>query len=169
MKRARPMPLENQIAISLSRYMRPSVRMTPMNSDSDRIVGSVCSASSVKMNTTSCAATAPFAARPNVRITRLVMKMVRITISVAPKLRANSLRTVESNNIARLSPIELKLPTMDFKPLALPEAGVAGIAADALIVVLPAPGDLPQFGGVVDATLADALKGGDLERKAGRS
>src|SRR6185436_18814086 len=58
---------------------------------------------------------------------------------------------------------------MDFQTLALPEAGVAGINADALIVVLPATGDLPQFGGVVDAALADALKGGDLERKAGRS
>ena len=58
---------------------------------------------------------------------------------------------------------------MDFQTLALPEAGVAGINADALIVVLPATGDLPSFGGVVDAALADALKGGDLERKAGRS
>src|SRR5471032_675545 len=58
---------------------------------------------------------------------------------------------------------------MDFQTLALPEAGVAAIAADALIVVLPATGDLPKFGGVVDAALADALKGGDLERKAGRS
>jgi leucyl aminopeptidase len=58
---------------------------------------------------------------------------------------------------------------MDFQTLALPEAGVAGINADALIVVLPATGDLPKFGGVVDAALADALKGGDLERKAGKS
>ena len=56
---------------------------------------------------------------------------------------------------------------MDFQTLALPEAGVAGINADALIVVLPATGDLPQYGSVVDAALADALKGGDLERKAG--
>ena len=58
---------------------------------------------------------------------------------------------------------------MDFQTLALPEAGVAGVNADALIVVLPANGDLPQYGSVVDAALADALKGGDLERKAGRS
>ncbi len=100
MKRARPTPLENQIAISLSRYIRPSVRMTPMNIDSDRMMGRVCRPSSVKMKTTSCGATAPLAARPSVRMTMLVMKMVRITISVAPKLRANSLRTVESNNIA---------------------------------------------------------------------
>ena len=58
---------------------------------------------------------------------------------------------------------------MDFQTLALPEAGVAGVNADALIVVVPASGDLPSYGSVVDAALADALKGGDLERKAGRS
>src|ERR1700712_4611278 len=58
---------------------------------------------------------------------------------------------------------------MDFQTLALPDAGVAAVAADALIVVLPATGDLPSFGSVVDAALADAIKGGDLERKAGRS
>ena len=32
-------PLANQIAISLSRYMRPSVTTTATNSDSDRNVG----------------------------------------------------------------------------------------------------------------------------------
>ena len=58
---------------------------------------------------------------------------------------------------------------MDFQTLALPEAGVAGVNADALIVVLPATGDLPKFGAAIDAALADALKGGDLERKAGKS
>src|SRR5438094_53933 len=58
---------------------------------------------------------------------------------------------------------------MDFQILALPDAGAAGIAADALIVVLPASGDLPKFGTAVDAALADALQGGDLERKAGKS
>ena len=58
---------------------------------------------------------------------------------------------------------------MDFQTLALPEAGVAGINADALIVVLPATGDLPKFGGAVDAALEDAIKGGDLERKAGKT
>ena len=34
-----PTPLANQIAISLSRYMRPSVTTTAMNSDSASIVG----------------------------------------------------------------------------------------------------------------------------------
>ena len=57
---------------------------------------------------------------------------------------------------------------MDFQTLALPDGGVAGVNADALIVVLSATGDLPSYGSVVDAALADALKGGDLERKAGR-
>ena len=36
-KRVRPAPLENQIVISLSRYIRASVATTAMNSDSDRI------------------------------------------------------------------------------------------------------------------------------------
>ena len=58
---------------------------------------------------------------------------------------------------------------MDFQTLALPDAGVSGVNADALIVVLPAVGDLPALGAAVDAVLADALKAGDLERKAGRS
>ena len=40
-KRDRPTPLENQIAISLSRYMRPSVATTAMNSDRLRIVAQV--------------------------------------------------------------------------------------------------------------------------------
>jgi leucyl aminopeptidase len=58
---------------------------------------------------------------------------------------------------------------MDFQTLALPEAGIGGIAADALVVVLPAAGDLPQLGAAADAAVADALKGGDLERKGGKS
>ena len=39
-KRVRPTPLANQIAISLSRYMRDSVATTAMNIDSASIVGS---------------------------------------------------------------------------------------------------------------------------------
>ena len=58
---------------------------------------------------------------------------------------------------------------MDFQTLALPDAGVSGVAADALIVVLPASGDLPSFGKAIDDALADATKAGDLERKPGRS
>ena len=38
-KRVSATPLENQIAISLSRYMRPSVTTMAMNSDSASIVG----------------------------------------------------------------------------------------------------------------------------------
>ena len=38
-KRDRPMPLENQMAISLSRYIRPRVATTAMKSDNDRISG----------------------------------------------------------------------------------------------------------------------------------
>ena len=58
---------------------------------------------------------------------------------------------------------------MDFQTLAQPEAGVAGINADALVVIVPAAGDLPSHGSVIDSALADAIKGGDLERKAGKS
>ena len=58
---------------------------------------------------------------------------------------------------------------MDFQTLALPDAGVSGVSADALIVVLPASGDLPSFGKAIDDALADATKAGDLERKPGRS
>ncbi|HEX7637830.1 MAG TPA: leucyl aminopeptidase [Burkholderiaceae bacterium] len=58
---------------------------------------------------------------------------------------------------------------MDFQTLTLPDSGVTGVNADALVVVLPAAGDLPAFGGVVDEAIADAIKGGDLERKAGKS
>jgi leucyl aminopeptidase len=58
---------------------------------------------------------------------------------------------------------------MDFQTLALPDAGAAGVNADALVVVVPATGDLPKFGTAIDAALADATKTGDLERKAGRS
>ena len=38
-KRVSPTPLANQITISLSRYMRPRVATTAMNSDSASIVG----------------------------------------------------------------------------------------------------------------------------------
>jgi len=58
---------------------------------------------------------------------------------------------------------------MDFQTLALPDAGVSGVGADALIVVLPASGDLPSFGKAIDDAVADATKAGDLERKPGRS
>ncbi len=43
-KRVRLTPLANQIAISLSRYMRPSVATIEMNSDNASIVGRCASA-----------------------------------------------------------------------------------------------------------------------------
>jgi leucyl aminopeptidase len=57
---------------------------------------------------------------------------------------------------------------MDFQTQALPDAGAAGVNADALVAVLGAAGDLPRFGAPIDAALADALKAEDLERKAGK-
>ena len=41
----------------------------------------------------------PLAAWPTTRINIIVMTMVRMTTRVAPKPRASSLRSVESNNI----------------------------------------------------------------------
>ncbi len=55
---------------------------------------------------------------------------------------------------------------MNFQALAAPAGGVA---ADALIVVLPADGSASTGDKAVDAAVAAAVKAGDFERKAGRS
>nr|MBP7915234.1 leucyl aminopeptidase [Vitreoscilla sp.] len=58
---------------------------------------------------------------------------------------------------------------MNFHVLATPAEGLAGLVADALIVVLPADGK-PQTGDKpLDAAIAAATKGGDFELKAGRT
>ena len=48
---------------------------------------------------TSCGLMEPREAWPRVRISTMVMTMVMSTTSVAPKLRANSLRIEDWNNI----------------------------------------------------------------------
>jgi leucyl aminopeptidase len=58
---------------------------------------------------------------------------------------------------------------MDFQTLTPAASGLAGVAADALIVVLPAGGDLPKVGAPLDALLAAVVKSGDLERKSGKT
>jgi leucyl aminopeptidase len=58
---------------------------------------------------------------------------------------------------------------MDFQTVTPASSGLAGVAADALIVVLPAAGDLPALGAPLDALVAAVVKSGDLERKAGKT
>jgi leucyl aminopeptidase len=58
---------------------------------------------------------------------------------------------------------------MDFQALAIPAGGVAAVAADALIVVLAADGQLASGDKALDGAIAAAAKGGDFECKAGRT
>ncbi len=58
---------------------------------------------------------------------------------------------------------------MDFQTLAPAANGLAGVAADALLLVLPATGDLPALGAPLDALVTQVTKSGDLERKAGKA
>ncbi|WP_374675842.1 leucyl aminopeptidase [Ideonella sp.] len=57
---------------------------------------------------------------------------------------------------------------MDFQALATPAGGLGGVAADALLVVLPAEGEAGTGDKAIDGAVAAALKAGDFERKAGR-
>lgn len=57
---------------------------------------------------------------------------------------------------------------MDFQALATPAGGLGGVAADALLVVLPAEGQASTGDKAIDGAVAAALKSGDFERKAGR-
>ncbi|HSI50952.1 MAG TPA: leucyl aminopeptidase [Ideonella sp.] len=58
---------------------------------------------------------------------------------------------------------------MNFQALAIAEGGVGAVAADALIVVLPADGKGGSGDKALDGLLATAVKQGDFERKAGRT
>ena len=51
---------------------------------------------------TSCGLTAPLEAWPSVRISMMVMTIVRITTTVATKFLARSLRSEQSNNIEQI-------------------------------------------------------------------
>jgi hypothetical protein len=139
MKRSSPTPALNQMAISLSRYIRPRLSTTATNSDSASISGSWPAALKPSTRATSCGDTEPLAARPRVRISIMVITMVRMTTRVAPKLRASSLRTDESNNIK--SSFQSRR-IMNFQALAATAEGLAAVAADTLIAVLPAEGTL---------------------------
>jgi hypothetical protein len=165
-KRESPTPLANQIAISLSRYMRPSVATTAMNIDSASIVGNWPSARNPSSITTSCGEMRPSAAWPSVRISIIVSTIVRITISVAPKVRARSRRKVESNNIVGLFN-RTALWTSDTK--SLPPAHCPAWRADALIVVIHGEAIDSGLDAAVVAFVNDAVALGDLQFKAGRT
>ena len=94
-----PRPLANQITISLSRYMRDNVATTAINRLRLKMVGNWPSTVKPMTSMTSDGLTLPLDACPRVRMSIMVMTTVTSTTSVAPKLRASSLRMDESNNI----------------------------------------------------------------------
>ena len=88
--RASDRPLVNQTAISLSRYMRPSVSTTATNRDKVIIVGRCAMAAKPSSSTTSWGEAVPRAACPRVRMSIIVSTMVSTTTKVAAKLRPSS-------------------------------------------------------------------------------
>src|SRR5450830_1002752 len=110
---------------------------------------------------TSDGLTAPREAWPRVRISIMVMTTVASTTSVAPKLRASSLRRVEWNNIERDKRV---IMNFELKPLSLSAA--AAEKTDLLVILVPEgfkPG--PD---TLSTVLAQALKAEDFSTKAAR-
>src|SRR5687767_13378241 len=96
----------------------------------------------------------------------IVSTMVRMTTSVAPKLRDRSLRKVESNNIFGLSnPGQI----MDFKHQIASAGTLAGVAADALVVVTHGDSIDPSLDAAVASPIKEAVALGDLQFKQGRT
>ena len=95
------------MTISLSPYMRDKVATLEMNRL--RVMMVVICPSTLKPMTskTSDGFTLPRLACPKVRIKMIVMTMVTRIKSVAPKLRAKSLRNEEWNNIGETGKPEL--------------------------------------------------------------
>ncbi|MFM8636986.1 MAG: leucyl aminopeptidase, partial [Betaproteobacteria bacterium] len=58
---------------------------------------------------------------------------------------------------------------MDFKSVALGPSGLSALSADALLVVVAGTAMPADVEAPVAALLRDAVKGGDLELKAGRT
>src|SRR4029079_41264 len=100
----------------------------------------------------------PIAAWPSVRISMMVRTTVRMTTSVAPKLRASSRRKVESNNIAGL----LKRPTiMDFRHQVAAPGALGEVGLDALALIVIGEAIDPALDPTLAALLADAIEHGD--------
>src|SRR5215471_15092375 len=115
---------------------------------------------------TSCGAMRPPAACPRVRISMMVSTTVRMTTSVALKLRARSRRREESNNIAGLfwGP-----KIMDFRHQATTLEGLANAAVDALLLVVVGEALDPALDPVLARLLQDAVEQGDLALKKGKT
>src|SRR6476620_8279708 len=92
--------------------------------------------------------------------------MVTSTTSVAPKLRASSLRRVEWNNIGAVAVVKEKQRIMDFELKTLSLEGAAAEKCDAIVVLVGEnfkPGKDP-----LSRLAAEALKARDLEPKPGK-
>ena len=95
-----PLPLPNQMTISLSRNIRVSTLNTARRRLNDKIVGMSESTVYPMMISTSVGLNVPRDASPTRRISVMVMTTVTNTTRVAPKLRASSFRMEEWNNMA---------------------------------------------------------------------
>jgi len=93
--------------------------------------------------------------------------MVNNTTSVAPKLRANSLRKEEWNNIERTYS-ESEIMDFELKSLSLKQS--AELAVDALLVLVPdlLPKSTDDSKSVLRDLVQDAVDRGDLEEGAGK-
>src|SRR5512133_3803381 len=97
----------------------------------------------------------PTAAWPSVRINMIVSTTVRMTTTVAPKLRARSRRKVISNNIAGL----LTGPKiMDFRHQITTPGALSGASVDALVLVLIGEVLDPALDPALATPLADAVE-----------
>src|SRR5687768_6042090 len=115
----------------------------------------------------SCGLTLPRDAWLSVRIRVIVITMVTSTTSVAPKLRASSLRTVEWNNICgQACRAREQQRIMDFELKTLDLAAAAAEKCDVLAVLVTEgfrPGKDP-----VSRLVGAALSARDLEPKPGK-
>jgi leucyl aminopeptidase len=88
-----------------------------------------------------------------------------MTTKVAPKPRASSLRTVESNNIRCFICLG---GIMDFKTQVAGATGLAGLVADALLIVIGSAASVAALDKPLADELTRAIKDGDFECKGGQ-
>jgi leucyl aminopeptidase len=100
-----------------------------------------------------------------VRISIIVSTMVRMTTKVAPKVRASSWRTVESNNIRGSSKERV---IMDFKFQSTSADAITDATADALVVVLAGESAAAALPKALAGAIDDAIRQGDFKIAAGR-
>ena len=98
-KPVKPRPLAFQITISLSLYMRDRATTMAINKQSVKIVDKCPKTKYPMTSSTSVGLTRPLFAKNSTRISIMVITTVMRTTSEAPKVRLNSFRTEEWNNI----------------------------------------------------------------------